>query len=96
MKTLKLRNKEEVTEAALLDDMKAFLSSYREAHRQEEPEDLPLYKQIKADVEERPLTVRRWSSIRVGAHGNGAGGGGRLELLGNLGVFVTLFNLENR
>ena len=58
MKTLKLRNKEEVSEAALLEDMKAFLSSYRETHQAEERQDLPLYKQIKADVEERPLTVR--------------------------------------
>ena len=58
MKTLKLRSKEEVSEDALLEDMKRFLSSYREANKPEEKQDLPLYKQIKADVEERPLTVR--------------------------------------
>ncbi|XP_043220190.1 uncharacterized protein LOC122380784 [Amphibalanus amphitrite] len=57
MKTLKLRNKEEVTEDALLEDMKAFLSSYREAHGVEESDDVPLYKRIRADVEERPLTA---------------------------------------
>ncbi|XP_037090931.1 uncharacterized protein LOC119111214 [Pollicipes pollicipes] len=57
MKTLKLRNKEDVTEQALMEDMKAFLTSYRLSGEQDDRQDLPLYKQIKADVEERPLTI---------------------------------------
>lgn len=60
MKTLKLRTKEDVSESALLQDMQLFLSASLKVSDELERQDLPLYKQIKADVEEKPLTVGTW------------------------------------
>ena len=66
MKTLKLRSREEVPEAALLQDVAAFLAGQREALRPtDDRRHLPLYKQIRADVEERPLTVRYTRPLTV-------------------------------